>query len=281
MPDARHLARLQRGLAFVVVAAALLALAIAADGLSFHLRAAVADVTAGSAPSPAGLLILTLVAAEVVLTTTAVLAGLGRVRAQRRYLSTLRACGEDEVDGVPVVLVADSRPLVFCAGLLRPRVYLSLGARRRLGPRALRAVLAHEAHHARRRDPLRLLVAGTLGRLPCLAGFARRQEVLTDLAADAAAVRAVDGPGPLAAAMLALSDFRVAPERVDQLRGAGVDFHVPAAWLAGALAVLAASLASALQQLAEPGAPHVCIAEPAGAALVVAGVAALARRARR
>jgi hypothetical protein len=95
-----------------------------------------------------------------------------------------------------------------------------------------------------------------------------------------AAVRAVDGPGPLAAAMLALSEFRVAPERVDQLRGAGVDFHVPAAWLAGALAVLAASLASTLQQLAEPGAPHMCIAELAGAALVVAGAAALARRAR-
>jgi Zn-dependent protease with chaperone function len=280
MPDARRLARRQRALAFVVLAAALLGIAIAADGLAFHLGAALADIAAGSAPSVAGLLILTFVAAEIALIASAVPAMLRRVRAQRRFVSMLRACGEGEIDGVPVVLVADPRPLVFCAGLLRPRVYLSVGARRRLGPRALRAVLAHEAHHARRRDPLRLLVTGAFGRVPCLAGLARRQEVLTELAADAAAVRAVDGPGPVAAAMLALSEFRVAPERVDQLRGTGVDFRVPAAWLAGALAVLAASLASTLQQVAEPGAPHVCIAELAGGALLVAGAVALARRAR-
>jgi Zn-dependent protease with chaperone function len=279
MTDARRLARLQRALGFVAGAAALLALAIAADGVAFHLQAAIADMTTGSAPSAAGLLILASVAIEVALATTAMLAMLRRVRAQRRFLGTLRSCGEAEVEGVPIVLVADPRPLVFCAGLLRPRVYLSVGARHRLGPRALRAVLAHEAHHASRRDPLRLLVAGALGRLPFLAGLARRQEMLTELAADAAAVQAVDGPGPLAAAMLALSEFRVAPERVDQLRGAGVDFRVPATWLAGALAVLVASLASTLQHLAEPSVPHVCIAELAGAALVVAGAVALARRA--
>jgi hypothetical protein len=228
---------MQRWLALL---AGLLALVIAADGLAFHLREAVADIVSGTAPSAAGMLMLALVAVEAVLVGNAV----RRLRAQRRFLGSLRLCGEANIDGVAVVLVDDPRPLVFCAGLLRPRVYLSVGARRRLGPRALLAVLAHEAHHARRRDPLRLLVVGSLGR-----ALARRQETLTDLSADAAAVRALHGPGPLATAMLTLGDGAVAPERVDQLRGS-LDLRRPTAWLTGALVVLAASLASTLQHLA-------------------------------
>jgi peptidase M48-like protein len=275
MPDARSLERGQRALAFVAAATALLAFAMTADALAFHLRAAVGG-------EPTALLVLALVAADGLIAAVAIGAALRRLRAQRRFLRSLAAGGEAEVDGVRVVLVADPRPLVFCAGLLRPRIYLFDGARRRLGPRALRAVLAHEAHHARRRDPLRLLVGGALGRVTWLAALARRQEALAELAADVAAVRAVDGPGPVAAAMLALSDSAVgvAPERVDQLSGAGLDFRVPALWLAGALAVVAASVASAVQHLAQPGEPHVCIPELAGAALVVAGAVGLARRAR-
>jgi Zn-dependent protease with chaperone function len=236
-------ARIQR---WLVLLAALLALAIAADGLAFHVREAVADVAAGVAPSAAGTLMLALVAAEAVLISRA----LRRLRTQRRFLRSLRPCGETEVNGVPVVLLADARPLVFCAGIVRPRIYLSAGARERLGQRALHAVLAHEAHHARRRDPLRLLIASVFTRVPGVGALVRRHETLADLAADDAAVRALDGPGPLAAAMLALSDGGVAPERVDQLRGARLDLRPAAGWLAGALVVLAAALASTLQHLA-------------------------------
>jgi Zn-dependent protease with chaperone function len=234
-------ARSQRWLALL---AAALALVIAGDGLAFHLREAVADIGAGAAPSAAGILMLALVAAEAVLIADA----LRRLGAQRRFLRSLRPCGETQVGGVRVVLLADAQPLVFCAGLVRPRIYLSAGARRRLGRCALHAVLAHEAHHARRRDPLRLFISGAFARVPGVGAPARRHETLTDLEADAAAVRALDGPGPLAAAMLALGD--VAPERGDQLRGVGIDVRPPAAWLAGALVVLAAALASTVQHLA-------------------------------
>jgi beta-lactamase regulating signal transducer with metallopeptidase domain len=44
----------------------------------------------------------------------------------------------------------------FTTGLFRPRVYLSAEIAERLGDAELMAVLAHEAAHARRRDPLRL-----------------------------------------------------------------------------------------------------------------------------
>ena len=170
MPDARSLQRGQRALAFVAAAAALLATGMAFDALAFHLRAAVGG-------QPASLIVLALVAADGLLAIVAARVALVRLRAQRRFLRSLAADGEAKVDGVRVVLVCDPRPLVFCAGLLRPRIYLSDGARRRLEPRALRAVLAHEAHHARRRDPLRLLVCGRLGACrgsPALRGTRRR-----------------------------------------------------------------------------------------------------------
>jgi Zn-dependent protease with chaperone function len=275
MPDARPLERGQRALTCVAATLALLAAAFADDVLVFHLRPALGG-------EPDALLVLALLAVGAAGAGAALRAALRRLRAQRRFLRSLPARGPAEVAGVPVVLLADPRPLVFCAGLLQPRIYLSDGARHRLGGRALAAVLAHEAHHARRRDPLRLLVAGALGRLPCFADLARRQETLAELAADAAAVRAVDGPGPVAAAMLALSDSvaGVAPERVDQLRGARLDLGLPAAWLAAAPAIGVASLAGAVQHLAGPGHPHGCLAELAGAAIVVAAAVTGARHAR-
>src|SRR5258708_2047457 len=55
--------------------------------------------------------------------------------------------------------LAEGGATAFCAGLLAPRVYITAGAVAELAPGALDAVLAHEAAHARRRDPLRRLAA--------------------------------------------------------------------------------------------------------------------------
>jgi Zn-dependent protease with chaperone function len=56
-----------------------------------------------------------------------------------------------------LVCLAGDDATAFCAGLLRPRVYLTEGVVRVLDPGALDAVLVHESAHARRRDPLRRL----------------------------------------------------------------------------------------------------------------------------
>ena len=54
-------------------------------------------------------------------------------------------------------------PLAFCAGWLRPRVYVSTAVPRPpLATSELRAVLAHEQHHGALRDPLRLAVGRVL-----------------------------------------------------------------------------------------------------------------------
>ena len=134
----------------------------------------------------------------------------------------------------------------FCAGLLRPRIYVSTGALRALGSDELGAVLAHESHHARRRDPLRMLVARALGDalffLPGMRRLSQRYGALAELAADEAAVKA-SGTQPLASALLAFerSDAAavgLAPERVDHLLGARLRWDVPVALIAWTLVLL-------------------------------------------
>lgn len=95
-------------------------------------------------------------------------------------------------------------PVAFCYGLLRPRVAVSAGLCARLDDEALLAVLAHEFHHLRRRDPLRYLVlhicAAAAFMLPLARDLRRRREVRIELAADRAAL-AVVPRGALAAAL--------------------------------------------------------------------------------
>ncbi len=185
--------------------------------------------------------------------------------ATRRFMRTLRTIGP--IGGEPfAVLIDDRRPLAFCAGYLRRRVYVSSGTVALLTASQLEAVLAHEAHHARRCDPLRMLVAQTLAEsaffIPVLSRSRERYAALAELAADDAAVSAVGRPGPLAAALLAFDAHGgpavgVAEERVDHLTGQRGTWQVPmrdviqGLLTVGALGVVAlgTALASAGQDL--------------------------------
>ena len=130
------------------------------------------------------------------------------------------------IAGRHVLVVPSARPLAFCAGLLQPRVYVSTGALERLGEAELAAVVAHEAHHAARRDPLRILVARAIGDAYSLGALPRREQALAELAADAAVVR-TRGAAPLASALLAFDAEEIAPERVDRLVGEAPRDEVP------------------------------------------------------
>jgi Zn-dependent protease with chaperone function len=155
-----------------------------------------------------------------------------QVTASRRYLAALPHGGEEmRVAGEPCRLIESASPTAFCAGYLRPRIYLSRGAVEVLDADELRAVVAHERHHVRRRDPLRLLVARALAAalffIPLLRRIAERYEAIGELAADEAAVRDLERRGPLASALLkfgagpttAAPVVAIAPERVDHLTG--------------------------------------------------------------
>src|SRR6185312_12102997 len=117
-------------------------------------------------------------------------------RAYRRFVADLEIVGPlDERPGVHVI--ADPRPQAFCAGYLRPAVYVSQAAVRLLPPEQLEAVLAHEHHHRRMRDPLRFASGRILSQglffVPALRALFGRDADLAELRADAAAVRAAAG----------------------------------------------------------------------------------------
>jgi BlaR1 peptidase M56 len=93
----------------------------------------------------------------------------------------------------------------FCAGLLRPYVYLTT-ATSKLDAYELDAILAHEGAHARRRDPLRRLLtraaADVMFWFPLLRWWLHRHVENAEVYADKAAINHA-GRGALAAALLA------------------------------------------------------------------------------
>ncbi len=162
-----------------------------------------------------------------------------------------------EIEDVPIACIKADAPVAFCAGALRPMVYVSIGLVRRLAKGELSAVLLHELDHARRREPLRRLLAASLAEvafyLPLLVWWARRRVELAELRADRAAL-AVESPSALAGALLTVgtnpsegmagfsqvTEARIAQLRAEPWRPAAAGWRLWA-WsvMGGAMAVLA------------------------------------------
>jgi Zn-dependent protease with chaperone function len=173
-------------------------------------------------------------------------AALRQRRAYRQFLAELEVVGR--VSDSDALVIADPRPQAFCAGYLRPRVYISRAALSLLGDAELRAVLAHEQYHQRVRDPLRLACGRILSQalffLPALRALFGRYCDVAELNADRAAVRAGAGDrAALASALLAFdaSGAGISPERVDSLLGHAIDWRRPW-WLMSASFVALSSL---------------------------------------
>jgi Zn-dependent protease with chaperone function len=118
--------------------------------------------------------------------------------------------------GIPSnrLLVVPGLPVpAFTTGFLRPRVVVAEDLATRLAPAELVAVLAHEAVHLRRRDPLRLFLlralAGVLFWIPALARFAADLEDEMEIRADDEVART--HALPLASALLQLVGAGEAP----------------------------------------------------------------------
>jgi hypothetical protein len=192
--------------------------------------------------------IVLLAALGSVVTARALTGALREIRASRRFQRLLAAMEPQPLHGA--LLIADPQPRAFCAGLLRPRVYVSTGAVAVLDDEALNAVVAHERHHARCHDPLRLAAGRVLARalffLPELGALVERQQALAELSADESAVSvAPANRSALARAMLNFSDLAgsagstgVDPARVDYLLGDAPSWRCPAALCLAATSVL-------------------------------------------
>ena len=113
------------------------------------------------------------------------------------------------------VLVDAELPLVFTQGLLNPKVWLSTGLMRMLTDDELEAVLRHEAHHRKVRDPLKILIARCLAQalffVPAARDICEAYCVAKEIAADDSATRAMGNALPLARAIRKLLAIRPAP----------------------------------------------------------------------
>jgi Zn-dependent protease with chaperone function len=247
----------------------------------------------------AAILVLGLALIGLAVTALAVLGAARELAASRRFRRWLEARERELLD--EALVIDDERPRAFCAGLLKPRVYVSTGAVALLDKAALRAVMAHEQHHARRRDPLRLAAGRVLARalffMPGLAALVRRQQALAELSADENALQAEPGNrAALARAMLSFSDasgpsdqLGVAAARVDFLLGEPASWRFPTLLCTAALlvaillvatAILAGQVATGSATLAPPflsSRPCVVVLALIPAAI---GVFALVRRSR-
>jgi Zn-dependent protease with chaperone function len=135
------------------------------------------------------------------------LAALPRASAPPSLLAAAQSAGVTRL-----CCLAGTDRTAFCAGFLRPRVYLTTAVAT-LGTNELAAVLAHEAAHARRRDPLRRLItraaADVVFWFPLLRWWLHRHVENTEVYADKAAIDHAGRQG-LAAALLAAAQPPVA-----------------------------------------------------------------------
>jgi peptidase M48-like protein len=224
--EIRALRRVELALAGLGLTVGLLAFVVALDALHYH----------GLTLEPQ----IAFAALDVVVIARALASALRQLRAQRRFLRELVVLRTAVIDVHRVRVVPGRDLAAFCAGMLRPEVYLSEGTMSAAGGAELRAIVAHEAHHRARRDPLRLLLArvvsDALRPLPPFVALAEREAALADLLADAAAVDALGDRTPLASALVRFDS--VAPERVDRLVRAGPALTIPSALLVAAGAAL-------------------------------------------
>jgi hypothetical protein len=180
--------------------------------------------------------------------TLAVRAGWRQVRRYRKFLSEIGS--SKPLDRDPSVnVIIDPQPQAFCAGYLRPAVYVSQRTVELLTEPELDAVLAHEHHHRRVRDPLRFaairILSHALFFVPVLKPLCERQAEVAELSADRVAVSSgEDQRRHLAAALLAFEErghpdvAGISPERVDSLLGEPSSWRLPVRVLVGSLGVL-------------------------------------------
>ena len=200
---------------------------IALGGPSPHTFSAAGVRLSYPAANVAALVLLAIAGLGAVVLVRAVRFTIAGTLAYRRQVAALRAVGR--LAAHPEVVVFDGRvPQAFCAGLLRPHIYISTAAVGTLGRDELEA--------------LRLFVAQVAARsvfaLPLCALISQRLALAAELDADQAALFATGGDRrPLAGALLQMAGGHgVDPARVDVLSGDRPDLRLPSTLVVVSLA---------------------------------------------
>ncbi|MDG0810014.1 M56 family metallopeptidase [Cohnella rhizosphaerae] len=96
-----------------------------------------------------------------------------------------------------LAIIRAEAPVAMTVGLFRPRIVLSAGLLRMLEPAELAAVVAHERHHLRRRDPLALFALSlsrkALWYVPLLGWAEDKYKTAVEVLADRHAIASSSG----------------------------------------------------------------------------------------
>lgn len=139
-------------------------------------------------------------------------------RTAQRIMRTLAFVDRTERNAVPfrdvsrfpfmenVTVFEDRLPLAFTAGFLKPRVFLSTKLVDILDEKELRAVILHEAHHQRSKDPLKgqvvSFISDFLFFLPVSRFLKKTYHLTSELTADSYSVSSQANPLDLASSLL-------------------------------------------------------------------------------
>ncbi len=244
---------LQLALGALGLTAATAAVAAAAGSVHHDQRSAHEVVVLGArftypAVNVAAGLLLLLAGLGLVVLLTAAVACVRQLRAHRHFVTDMPVLGKLPGHANVTVIAAQSVH-AFCAGYLRPRIYISAGAVDLLSPEELDAVLIHEQHHRSVRDPLRLACARILNQalffLPALSPLTEHYAELAEIHADDTAIRAAAGDrAPLASALLRFDaeapdgSAGISADRVDSLLGIQSHKPLPTTLIAASVAAL-------------------------------------------
>lgn len=291
MADRRALRRTEAAVVLLGLTALAALMPVAVDGLRFHAGRLLAAAAGRGSVTLDSVASVAVTAATLLCLTRFTWAMFLRWRAQHRITRALSAQPRQRLGEIGFVVFPASDPRVFTTGFLRPAIYVSDSAKQALSADSFRAVLAHEASHVRRRDPLRLALGAALvdafGWVPGMRGAAGQHATLAELAADADAVRSTGDARGLSRALLEMDTLGptgtgVLPQRVDHLLGELQWDRVSGVALAASVAVLAGLSLAAIAITVAPAHPTVfcTVAALALAPVLMVPAAFAARRAQ-
>lgn len=206
----------------------------------------------------------------VLSSTLGVIAGITMHMRTRRRLKNERLSEHDMPQrlqraahdtGVARVRFLDAaQPRAFTFGYVRPTVCISRGLLDCLGDVELEAVLRHENAHARKRDPLRMLLVASITRALFFAPLTRKLheafQIAKEIDADQAVIRDMGSTKPLVSALIAAGEAPRSADtvagfsdtlsaRIDWLEGNETELTAIGAWRATAITLAAAIVVAA------------------------------------
>jgi Zn-dependent protease with chaperone function len=118
-----------------------------------------------------------------------------------------------------IIVLATLEPTAMSAGLIRPRIIVSKGLLEQLSKEELKAVLLHELHHCKQKDPLKSFVISIFkdgfGFIPIISSAAYFCKTWMELMADRFAINQMGTEQHLGSALLLLSKTRSKRAQID------------------------------------------------------------------